>query len=134
VPGVSASPARRYGYYVWLSDSKFIEAERHDVPRGLKLEKESKGFCPICGHWSIRTNVENVETEEKSDYCTICDALFEASGLEFIDSQMCTCGHPKNYHERNALSCIKGKELVNCQCEKYNPTEVTIKETELNEK
>jgi hypothetical protein len=114
-----------YDYYVFLSDLKYKVPENHNRPRALKLEKESNGYCPLCGHWSIRTNVENVDTKEKSDYCPVCDTLFDASGLIFIDSQMCKCGHPKNSHEKSVLAC---KESAHCKCEKYMPTQVTIKE------
>jgi hypothetical protein len=118
-----------YDYYVWLSEVRYKTPEQHDKSRALPLGKESNGYCPICGYWSIRTNVENIENGEKSDYCNICGTLFDASGVIFIDSQKCICGHPKDYHGKMALSCIKGKESLNCQCEEYRPTEVIIKES-----
>jgi formate dehydrogenase maturation protein FdhE len=102
--------------------------ERHDVAHALPLTKDSNGYCPICGYWSISTNIIlNDKTGEKGDKCLICDTIFDASGLLFIDSQMCTCGHPKEYHDKNVSACIKGKELSGCNCEKYEPTEVTVK-------
>jgi len=100
--------------------------ERHDQSLAIKLEKSSDGYCPVCGHWSIITDIEDPENEEKYDICFICGTVFDASGLSFTDSQMCTCGHPKNYHDMSALSCTKGKALVNCQCDKYKPTEVHV--------
>lgn len=107
----------------------------HDVARAMPLTKESNGYCPICGHWSIITNVLVDEaTKIKGDICRVCNTVFDVSELEFIDSQTCTCGHPKSDHENDALSCIKGKELENCQCDKYRPTEVKVKESPIEEK
>lgn len=100
--------------------------QRHDQSRAVKLGEASNGYCPLCGHWSIITNVKNQETEEINDICSMCGTVFEPSGLTFTDSQMCTCGHPKDYHDKNALSCIKGKASSNCQCDKYKPTEVHV--------
>jgi len=118
----------RYSYYAWFDEVSYKESEHHDLPRGIKIGRESNGYCPVCGHWSIRTNIKNAETEQVSDLCTVCQTLFEASKLKFIDSKICTCGHPKNFHENNALSCVKGKKMNGCQCEKYQPTSVTIEE------
>ncbi|MCW4024382.1 MAG: hypothetical protein NWF01_05020 [Candidatus Bathyarchaeota archaeon] len=84
---------------------------------------------PPCGYWAIKTDILiNSENSEKGDKCLVCNTIFAASNLVFIDSEMCTCGHPKSYHEENVLSCTKGNELNSCTCEKYRPTEVTVKE------
>ena len=100
--------------------------ERHDQSRAMKLEKSSNGYCPVCGHWSIITNLEDAQTRQKYDFCFVCETLFDSSGLSFTDSQVCSCGHPKEYHDRNALACTKGRASVNCHCDKYKPTQVHV--------
>ncbi|MGD6809596.1 MAG: hypothetical protein ACQCN3_07855 [Candidatus Bathyarchaeia archaeon] len=102
--------------------------ERFDEPRAIPLTKASNGYCPICGYWSISTGIIiNNQTNEKIDKCLVCNTIFGPSGLEFVDSKICECGHPKEFHEKDALSCVKGKEATNCQCNKYRPTKVTAK-------
>jgi len=101
--------------------------EPHDPMHGIKLDKDSNGYCPLCGYWSIATDVIiNSRTGEKGDKCQNCDAIFDASELVFCDSQVCKCGHPRSFHDKSYLSCKEGEKLVNCQCKKYEPTEVTV--------
>jgi hypothetical protein len=116
--------------YPFLSHVRgnYPEAPPHYQSRAVKLEAESRGFCPLCGYWVISTDVViNEVTGERGDKCLICETLFAPSALEFIDSKICKGGHPKDYHEKNAMSCVKGRERDNCECKKYEPTKVTIK-------
>lgn len=108
-------------------DAKGEFPESHSSMHAIKLEKESNGYCPLCGYWSTSTDVViDAQTGERGDKCQNCEIIFEASELAFVDSQICTCGHPRNYHDKNYLNCEKGHELSNCQCQKYEPTQVTI--------
>ncbi len=123
-----------YGaYVVGVAAKQAVEeqnSEPYDEPHAIPLTKESNGYCPICGHWSISTGmIGNDKTGEKIDKCLVCKTIFDPSGLEFIDSQTCECGYPRDFHEENVLFCVKGKELENCQCNKYRPTQVTVKST-----
>jgi hypothetical protein len=87
------------------------------------------GYCPICGHWSISTDIiVDSKTNVRGDRCFVCSTIFDISGFVFIDSKVCSCGHPKSYHEHDALVCMRCKETGNYPCKKYRPTEVTIKE------
>jgi formate dehydrogenase maturation protein FdhE len=117
-----------------MSPDRFVIAldktqfpEPHDPEHAIKLDKESNGYCPLCGYWSIVTDlVIDFKTGERGDKCQNCDTIFDASELVFIDSQVCKCGHPRIFHEKSYLNCEKGQELYNCQCKKYEPTQVTI--------
>lgn len=101
--------------------------ESHDPMVAIKLDRESNGYCPLCGYWSIITGmIIDSKTGEQGDVCQVCGTLFDVSELVFTDSQMCTCGHPRNFHDKTYLNCEKGHELQNCQCKKYRPTQVTI--------
>ncbi len=91
-----------------------------------KLDKESNGYCPLCGYWSISSDVIIDSTGKKGDKCQNCDATFEASELTFIDSKMCKCGHPRNDHNKSYLYCEKSQKSGSCLCQKYEPTQVTI--------
>jgi len=91
----------------------------------LKLTKESQGYCPKCGHWAINTGTTGVNNQ-KIDKCSVCDTIFTFSGLEFLDSQQCKCGHPRSWHDRSICSCERGRIRVNCECKKYQPTSVVI--------
>ena len=106
---------------------KFKFSEARDPMHAIKLDKESNGYCPLCGYWSISTNVViDSKTGERGDKCLNCNTIFDASELTFIDSQVCKCGHSRNYHEKGYLSCVQGQKLGSCQCRKYEPTQVTI--------
>lgn len=119
--------SERYRGYVFLSDVRTKFPEQHDPMHATKLGKESNGYCPLCGYWSIITDVViDPKTGERGDRCQNCDTIFDASELTFTDSQICNCGHPRNYHNKSYLNCEKGHELQKCECQKYRPTQVTI--------
>lgn len=113
----------------WLPRDKTKDefSEPHDPMHAIKLDKESNGYCPLCGYWSIVTDVViDSKTDERCDKCQNCGTVFDASELAFKDSQMCKCGHPRNYHDKSYLNCEKGHEFSNCQCQKYEPKQVTV--------
>lgn len=111
---------------VFFEKTKY-PTESHDLMRAIKLGKESNGYCPLCGYWSIITDVViDAKTGEKGDKCQNCDTIFDPSMLVLTDSQECKCGHPRSYHDKTYLSCEKGHQFQNCQCQKYRPTQVTI--------
>jgi hypothetical protein len=117
-----------YRYYAYLDGARYKPPESPQDPmRALKLDKESNGYCPLCGYWSIATNVViNSKTGERGDKCLKCETIFEGSELTFTDSQMCKCGHRRNYHNEGFLNCETGQKVDNCQCMKYEPTNVTV--------
>ncbi len=116
----------RLGAYAIDSKVTF-KTELHDPMHAIKLDKEVNGYCPLCGYWSISTDVIiDSKTGERGDICQNCGTIFDASALAFMDSQVCKCGHPRNYHDKSYLNCKKGHEQSDCQCRKYEPTQVTI--------
>jgi len=77
---------------VFFDNAKF-KTEPHDPMHAIKLDKESKGYCPLCGCWSINTDVIiDGKTGERGDKCQNCGTLFDASELVFVDSQECKVG------------------------------------------